>query len=104
MMFVFVNLPEIWIVIPRAVPASVVPEQVILSVSGREVFSFSLVSRFYCAVESAVSLSGCNVVDVYVRDLVYCGVYEFATVVSSIPKTSDCLDSWSILTAWSMAS
>ena len=57
-MLVFVNLPEVLIVIPRAVPASVVSEGVVLSVPGGEIFSFSLISRFHCAVESAVSLSG----------------------------------------------
>ena len=85
MVFVFVDLPEVWVVIPRAVPNSVVPEGVVLSVPGGKIFSFSILSRFHCAVESAVSLSGCNVVDVYVRDLIYCGGYEFATVVSPIP-------------------
>ena len=85
MVFVLVNLPEVRVVIPRAVQASVVSEGVILSVAGGEIFSFSLISRFHCAVESAVSLSGCNVVDVYVRDFIYCGVYEFTTVVSPIP-------------------
>ena len=85
MVFVFVNLPEVPVVVPRAVPASVVSEGVILSVPGGEIFSFSFISRFYCAVESAVSLSGCNVVDVYVGDLVHCGVYEFTSVVSPIP-------------------
>ena len=85
MVFVFVDLPEVWVVIPRAVPASVVSEGVVLSVPGGEIFSFSLISRFHCAVKSAVSLSGCNIVDVYVRDLVYCGVYEFTTVISPIP-------------------
>ena len=85
MVFVFVNLPEVLVVIPRAVPASVVSEGVILSVPGGEIFSFSLISRFHCAVESAVSLSGCNALDVYVGDLIYCGVYEFTTVVSPIP-------------------
>ena len=85
MMFVFVNLFEVWVVIPKAVPAAVVSEGVVLSVPGAEIFSFSLISRFHCAVESAVSLSGCNVVDVYVRDLIYSGVYEFTTVVSPIP-------------------
>ena len=84
-MFVFVYLSEGRVVIPRAVPASVVPEGVVLLVPGGEIFSFSLISRFHCAVESAVSLSGCNIVDVYVRDLVYCGVYELTTVVSPIP-------------------
>ena len=85
MVFVFVNLSEVRVVVPRAVPASVVSEGVILSVPGGEIFSFPLISRFHCAVESAVSLSGCNVVDVYVRDLIHCGVYEFTTVVSPIP-------------------
>ena len=85
MVFVFVDLPEVCVVIPRAVPAFVVSEGVVLSVPGGEIFSFSLVSRFHCAVESAVPLSGCNVVDVYVRNLAYCGVYEFTTVVSPIP-------------------
>ena len=85
MVFVFFDLPEVRVVIPRAVPASVVSEGVVLSVPGGEIFSFSLISRFHCAVESAVSLSGCNVLDVYIRDLVYCGVYEFTTVVSPIP-------------------
>ena len=85
MVFVFVNLPEVWVVIPRAVPASVFSEGVILSVLGGEIFSFSLISGFHSAVESAVTLSGCNIVDVYVRDLVHCGVYEFTTVVSPIP-------------------
>ena len=85
MVFVFVDLPEIHVVIPRAVPASVVSEGVILSVPGGEIFSFSLISMFHCAVESAVPLSGCNVVDVYVGDLIYCGVHEFTTVVSPIP-------------------
>ena len=83
--FVFVNLPEILVVISRAVPTSIVPEQVILSVPRREIFSLPLVSRFHCAVESAVPLSGCNVVDVYVRDLIYRGVYEFTAVVSPVP-------------------
>ena len=73
MVFIFVNLPEVRVVIPRAVPAPVVSERVILSVPGGEVFSFSLVSRFHCAIEPPVSLSGCNVVDVYVGDLVYYG-------------------------------
>ena len=85
MVFVFVNLSEARVVIPRAVPASVVPERVVLSVPRREIFSLPLVSRFHCAVESAVPLSGCNVVDVYVGDLIYCGVYEFTAVVSSVP-------------------
>ena len=85
MVFVFVNLSEVRVVIPRAVPAPVVSEGVILLVPGGEIFSFSLISRFHCAVESAVSLSGCNVVDVYVRDLIHCGVYKFTTVVSLIP-------------------
>ena len=84
MMFVFVNLSKVLVVISRAVPASVVSERVILSVLGGEVFPFPLVPRFHCAVESAVSLSGHNIVDVYVRDLVYCGVYDFGTVVSPI--------------------
>ena len=84
-MFVFVDLLEVRVVIPRAVLASVVSEGVILLVPGGEIFSFSLISRFHCAVESAVPLSGCNVVDVYVGDLIYCGVYEFTTVVSPIP-------------------
>ena len=74
MVFVFVNLPEVWVAIARAVPASVVPEGVILLVLGGEIFSLPLVSRFHCAVESAVPLSGCYVVDFYVRDLIYCGV------------------------------
>ena len=85
MVFVFVNLPKVLVVIPRAVPASIVSEGVILLVPWGEIFSFSLISRFHCAVESAVSLSGCNIIDVYVRDLIYCGVYEFTTVVSPIP-------------------
>ena len=84
MVFVFVNNPEIWVVILEAVPASVVPEWVALSVPGREIFSILLISRLHCAIESAVPLSGCNIVNVYVRDLVHCGVYEFATVVSPI--------------------
>ena len=84
MMFVFVNLSKVLVVISRAVPASVVSERVILSVLGGEVFSFPLVPRFHCAVEPAVSLSGHNIVDVYVRDLIYCGVYDFGTVVSPI--------------------
>ena len=85
MMLVFVNLPEVWVVVPRAVPTSVVPEQVVLSVPRGEIFSLPLVSRFHCAVESAVPLSGCNVVDVYVGDFVYCGIYEFTAVVSPAP-------------------
>ena len=85
MMFVFVNLPEVWVVISRAVPAPAAPERVILLVPRGEIFSLPLVSRFHCAVESAVPLSGCNIVDVYVGDLIYCGVYEFTAVVSSIP-------------------
>ena len=84
MVFVFVNLPEVQVVDPGAVPASVVSEGVVLLVPGGEIFSFPLISRFHCAVEPAVSLSGCNVVDVYVGDLIYCGVYEFTTVVSPI--------------------
>ena len=84
MVFVFVNLSEVRVVVPRTVPAPVVSEGVILSVPGAEIFSFPLVSQFHCAVEPAISLSGCNVVDVYVRDLVYCGVYDFTTVVSPI--------------------
>ena len=84
MVLVFVNLSEVWVVIPRAVPASVVPERVVLPVPRREIFSLPLVSRFHCAVESAVPLSRCNIVDVYVRDLVYCGVYEFTAVISPI--------------------
>ena len=66
MVFVFVNLSEVRVVIPRAVPASVVFGGVVLLVPGGEIFSFSSISRFHCAVESAVSLSGPNVVDVYV--------------------------------------
>ena len=85
MVFVFVNLPEVWVVIPRDTAASVVPERVVLSVPRREIFSLPLVSRFHCAVKSAVPLSGCNVVNVYVRDLIYCGVYEFTAVVSPVP-------------------
>ena len=85
MVLVFVNLPEVLVVIPRAVPTSVVLERVILSVPRREIFSLSLVSRFHCAVESAVPLSGCNIVDVYFRDLIYRGVYEFTAVVSPVP-------------------
>ena len=84
MMFVFVNFSKVLVVISRAVPASVVSEGVILSVLGGEVFSFPLVPRFHCVVEPAGSLSGHNVVDVYVGDLVYCGVYDFHTVVSPI--------------------
>ena len=84
MMSVFVNLSEVLVVVPTAVPASVVSERVVLSVLGGEVFSFPLVPRFHCAVEPAVSLSGRNVVDVYVGDLVYCGVYDFGMVVSPI--------------------
>ena len=84
MVFVFVNFSEVGVVVSRAVPASVVPERVVLLVPGGEIFSLPLVSRFHCAVESAVPLSGCYVVDVYVRDLVYCGVYEFTAVVSPI--------------------
>ena len=84
MVFVFVDLSEVWIVVPRAVPTSVVPERVVLSIPGREIFSFFLISRFHCAVESAVTLSGCNIVNVYIGDLIYCGVYDFATVVSPI--------------------
>ena len=83
-MFVFVNLSKVLVVISRAVLASVVSEGVILSVLGGEVFSFPLVPRFHCAVGPAVSLSGCNIVDVYVRDFVYCGVYDFGAVVSPI--------------------
>ena len=85
MVFVFVNLPKVLVVIPRAFPASVVSEGVVLSVPWVEIFSFSLISGFHCAVESAVSLSGCNIVDVYVRDVIYYGVYEFTTVISPIP-------------------
>ena len=48
-------------------------------------FSLPLVTRFHGAVESAVSLSRCNVVDVYVRDLIYCGVYDFTPVISPGP-------------------
>ena len=84
MMFVFVNLSKVLVVISRAVPSSVVSERVILSVLGKEVFPFPWVPRFHCAVEPAVSLSGCNVVDVYVGDLIYCGVYDFGNVVSPI--------------------
>ena len=40
-MFVFVNLPEVQVVISRAVPASAVYERVILSVPGGEVFSIT---------------------------------------------------------------
>ena len=84
MMFVFVDLPEVLVVIPRAVPSSAVLERVVLPVPRGEIFSLSLVSRFHCAVESAVPLSGCNIVNVYVRDLVYHGVYEFTAIVSPV--------------------
>ena len=84
MVLVYVNRPEVLVVIPRAVPTSAVLERVILPVPRREIFSLPLVSRFHCAVESAVSLSGCNVVDVYVGDLIHCGVYEFTAVVSTV--------------------
>ena len=84
MVLVFVNFPVARNVIPRTVPASVVSEGVVLSVLWTEVFSISLVSRFHCAVGPTVSLSGCNVVDVYVGDFVYCGVYDFAIVVPPI--------------------
>ena len=104
MVFVFFDLPKVWVVIPRAVPTSVVSEGVVLSVPGGEIFSFSLISRFHCAVESAVLLSGCNIVGVYFGDLVYCGVYESLLLFLLFLMTSDCLDSWSILTAWSIAS
>ena len=84
MVLVFVNLPEVLVVIPRAVPTSAVPERVVLPVPRREIFSLSLVSRFHCAVESAVPLSRCNVVNVYVRYFFHRGIYEFTAVVSPV--------------------
>ena len=79
-------------------------ERVVLSVPRREIFSLPLVSRFHCAVESAVPLSGCYVVDVYVGDLIYCVSMSSLLLFLLFLMTLDCLDSWSILTAWSMAS
>ena len=84
MMFVFVYLSEVLVVIPRAVSTSAVPEQVTLPVPRGEILSLPLVSRFHCAVESTVPLSGCDVVDVNVRYLIHCGVYEFTAVVSPV--------------------
>ena len=104
MVLVFVNLPEVLVVIPRAVATSAVPERVVLPVSRGEIFSFSLVSRFHCTVESAVALSGCDVVDVYVGYFVHHGIYEFTAVISPVSHDFGLSVLLSILTAWSMAS
>ena len=50
MMFVFVNLPEVLVVIPRAVPTSVVLERVVLLVPRREIFFplFGIQVSLYC--------------------------------------------------------
>ena len=81
---VFVNLPEVLVVVPRTVPTSAVLERVILPVPRREIFSLPFVSRFHCAVESAVTLSGCNIIDVYVRYFVHRCFYELAAVISPV--------------------
>ena len=84
MVLVLVNLPEVLVVIPRAVPTSVV----ILSVPRGEIFSLPLVSRLHCTVKSAVPLPGCNIVDIYVGDFVHCCGdccdNEFTAIVSSV--------------------
>ena len=66
MVLVFVDLSEVLVVTTRAVPASVFPEQIILSVPRAEIFSLPLVSRLHYAVEPVVTVSGSYVVDVYV--------------------------------------
>ena len=74
---------KFWLSFPRDVPTSVVLERVILPVSRGEIFSLFLVSGFHCAVEPVISLSECDVVDVFVGDLIHCCVYEFTAVVSA---------------------